>query len=286
MNPDERPDDVDRWVELAEPVLSAAAMRSADAYTSKEFGLPMFTLMETAGRSAVAAAIARYGGFRGRRVAVLCGKGNNGGDGLVMARVFLNEGASVVVLLPDSRDGMSEDAARNLRILESLAEHLPPERLSFVTREALDSEPLAAADLYVDALLGTGLSQSLREPTLSLVAWLNERRAPVLAVDVPTGLDSDTGEIRGNAVRADLTVTMGALKPGLLLNQGPACAGRMVVSEIGIPRHALLRGATQRGSGLRTTDALVRAVLPSRDTSSHKYSVGLALVVGGSPGLT
>jgi NAD(P)H-hydrate epimerase len=138
----------------------------------------------------------------------------------------------------------------------------------------------------VDALLGTGLTRTLREPVLGLVRYLNEQPAPVAALDVPTGLHSDTGAVLGDAVSAALTVTMGAAKGGLFLQDGPGRAGRVVTVEIGIPGFAIERALREQGGALRTTDAAVQAWLPHRTHEAHKYSVGLALVVAGSPGLT
>ncbi len=267
--------------ELLEPVLSADAMRAADAYTIDELGIPGFTLMETAGRAAVAECFKRFGDLAGKRITIVCGKGNNGGDGLVMARVFASAGARVEVLLL-ARAGLTPDAERNLRILESLAAR----RSSSGVRITTYAGELPAGDFYVDALLGTGLKVELREPVRGIVDLLNDRQAPCVAVDVPTGINSDTGQAMGVAVRADLTVTMGALKTGLLLNDGPDHAGDVVVAEIGIPRYALKGRTGDPSCALRTTDEFVHTVLPRRASNAHKYSVGMALVVAGSPGLT
>ena len=274
-------------LELLEPVLSAHAMRDADAYTIDEYGIPSFTLMEVAGRSAVDAAERRLGPLAGRRIVLFCGKGNNGGDGFVMARVLLTRGACVRVVTLSGADEMSDDAAHNYRLLERLRGYAPPDALSLIRLENDRVPPeLERADLYVDALLGTGLTQGLRDPIASIVRWLNVQEAPVLAVDVPTGLHGDTGSVLGGAVRATFTVTMGATKTGLLLDAGPSHAGAVEVAEIGIPRHALLARSEESSCAYRTTDRMVRALLPMRSGPAHKYSVGMALVVGGSPGLT
>lgn len=272
--------------EHLEPVLSAAAMRAADQYTIEEYGIPGFALMESAGRGAVAAALARYGPPRSKRVLLLCGKGNNGGDGFVMARGFIAAGAYVNVLSLSEPESMTEDAARNYRLLSRLKAHLHPEQLTLCRYEERLLDTLPAFDLYVDALLGTGLTHALRDPLRQIVSWLNQREGPVLAVDLPTGLHTDYGTQLEEAVRADLTVTMGALKTGLVINDGPACAGAVVVAEIGIPQHALMGRTANASSGVRATDAYVRARLPRRGPTAHKYNVGLTLALAGSPGLT
>ncbi len=272
-----------------QPVLTAEAMRAADRFTIEDYGLPGFTLMESAGRAAADAIAQRFGPMGGRAVAVFCGAGNNGGDGLVVARQLFARGAHVRVVLMDT-ENLGEDPARNLRLLEHLVEEDPEggARLRLVRFENL--RQLSAqrpAHLHIDALLGTGLTSELRDPIRSVVRWLNEQAVPVAALDLPTGLHSDTGQVLGEAVRARLTVTMAARKAGLLLGEGPQRAGRVEVAEIGIPRMALRRVIEEHdGCARRLTNDAVRAWLPRRAPDAHKYSVGLALVVAGTPGMT
>jgi len=269
-----------------QPVLTAEAMREADRFSIEEYGIPGFTLMETAARGAADRIEQAFGPLAGKTVTCFGGKGNNGGDGFVVARVLHARGARVRVLAMSGPEAMSDDAAHNWRLLEQLAEH-DSDRLALARFE--DLQQLAAyreADLYVDALLGTGLASALREPLHGLVAWLNEQPSPVVALDVPTGLHSDRGVILGAAVRADLTVTMGALKVGLLINDGPAVAGRVEVVEIGIPRFVIDRVQARPGCAWLPTDAAVEAWLPERPRDAHKYSAGMALVVGGAAGMT
>ena len=258
-------------------VLSAKGQKLADQGTVEEFGLPGFTLMESAGRGAAEHIWGTYGPLHGKRVAVYCGKGNNGGDGFVVARLLHERGAFVHVLAPAS--AATVDAAHNLRLLRSLAS--TSNRLRLGTYE--DMHP---ADLYVDALLGTGVSSPVREPTLGLVARLNAAPGPVVALDLPTGLHPDYGTVLGSVVRADMTVTMGALKPGLLIGNGPNVAGRVEVVDIGIPTYISQKAHLASDRIWQTTDAVVSGLLPARPRQAHKYSVGMALVVGGAPGLT
>ncbi|MDX1547865.1 MAG: NAD(P)H-hydrate dehydratase [Rhodothermales bacterium] len=275
-------------VALPAPALSAAAMRAADQVTIDEWGLPGFTLMETAGRAAVHRIEHAYGAMAGKRVHCFCGKGNNGGDGFVVARVLHARGARVRVIALAEAEAMTEDAARNWRLLEHLAAHDAEDRIALARFESLRQvAAFGAADLLVDALLGTGLTSALREPVRSLVAWINEQPTPCVALDVPTGLHTDHGRALGEAVRADLTVTMGALKTGLLVNDGPVFSGRIDVAEIGIPRAVLEeQAAAHDGCAWQADDATVAGWLPERGPGAHKYSAGLALVVAGSPGMT
>ena len=272
---------------MMRPALTAEAMREADRVSIEEYGIPGFTLMETAGRGAAEQIEQVFGAMAGKTAVCLCGKGNNGGDGFVVARVLYARGAHVRVLALSAPDAMSDDAAHNWRLLEQLATHDTTGRLDLARFESRDH--LAAyqnADLYVDALLGTGLASALREPLHGLVAWLNAQPQPTAALDVPTGLHSDHGTVLGAAVRADLTVTMGALKVGLLINDGPARAGRTEVVEIGIPRFVIEQAQARPGCAWLPTDAAVAASLPRRQHDAHKYSVGMAMIVGGARGLT
>jgi len=271
--------------ESLRPVLTASAMRSADTYTIESYGIPSNTLMETAGRAVVSSVASHFGPVGGRRIVILCGRGNNGGDGYVAARGFYAAGASVTVVTLAGTDEHSTDAGRNLRILLNLKQFDDAGRLEIIQLQDPSRVHDLVADLYVDALLGTGLTRELRPPIRGLVEWLNGLQAPVVSVDVPTGLHTDRGTVLGAAVCADLTVTMGAPKTGLLLGAGPDHAGRVEVAEIGIPAHALSNAAQEPGCAWLTTDEAVLRALPPRTTAAHKYSVGLALVVGGSPGL-
>ncbi len=272
------------------PVLTADAMRGADAYTIDTYGLPSFTLMESAGRGAAESVLERFGPLEDKPIVICCGKGNNGGDGLVVARRLVAAGARVHVLLMSPPENLRDDPAQNIALLQQLTKRDTSGRLTLHEFEHLDAltewtERLHPA-LYVDALLGTGLTSALREPVRSVVGWLNEQPTPVAALDVPTGLHSDTGAVLGDAVNADHTVTMAALKAGLLIGAGPRLSGSIDVIDIGIPEFVLDDAATQPGCARLTTDAAVRADLPVRAHDAYKYSVGMALVVGGAPGYT
>ena len=276
----------DRSVRDLPPLLTAEAMRAADGFTIDTYGIPGFTLMESAGRGAANVLLDRYGPFDDAApVLVLCGPGNNGGDGLVVARQLVEHGVSVHVVL--MRDDLSPDAQHNRDLLEALQSHAA-DRLAitpFRDVEALEADH-ARASLLVDALLGTGLSSPLREPIRSVVGWMNAHPSRTVALDVPTGLHSDTGAVLGDAVRADATMTMGAEKIGCRLARGPEHAGDVAVLEIGIPGFALRREADRDGCAFATTDAAVRHWWPPRASDAHKYSAGMAVVIGGAPQYT
>lgn len=260
------------------PILDADGMRAADRATIDEWNVPGRVLMETAGRAA-ADAIAERWPVEGARVVVLAGTGNNGGDGFVVARVLWARGADVrVVALAEDASGdagatAGGDSAANLDLLRRLARDSDRLHVSADARP-----PDGAPDLVVDALLGIGARGAVREPARGLCAWANRQPAPVVALDVPSGLDASTGAAPDDAVRADLTVAFGALKNGLVLGDGPEHAGEVVVAEIGIPEIEVERHAVAH----RATRAWVARHLPRRAADAHKYSAGKAVCVVGS----
>ncbi len=258
------------------PVLDAAAMRAADHAAIDDWGVPVGVLMETAGRAVADAAERLLGSLAGRRVTVLAGTGNNGGDGLVAARVLHARGADVRVIALG--DGATDDARGAnlvwLRRLAGASDTLRVDAFESVRQLASAAPP----SLVVDALLGTGATGALREPVATLAAWANRQTAPVVAADVPSGLDATTGAAPDDAIRATATVALGALKSGLLVGRGPTLAGRVTVAEIGIPPMEI----EARAVAHQATDAWIAAHLPVRALDAHKYTAGRALCIVGS----
>ena len=257
------------------PVLRADAMRAADQTTIDDWGVPGRVLMETAGRAAAHALLERWP--RAARTTVLVGAGNNGGDGLVVARVLARRGVRVrAVVVPV--DGGAGDRQANLDLLRRAASGGGP--VEVVGPD--EAEPSGwAPDVVVDALLGIGARGSLRGPVRSLCA-LADGAAPVLSLDVPSGLDATTGRAAEGTPLAAVTVTFGALKTGLLVGDGPRHAGRVVVAEVGFPKTVLEGQAT----AWHAPAAWAGAQLPTRAADAHKYSAGRALAVVGSRAFT
>jgi len=260
-------------------ILSAAEMRDVDRLTTKQFHVPSLTLMENAGKSVAAFIKGRFPDLRRRRTVVLCGKGNNGGDGFVAARYLQSLGAQVSVYLFGSARDVQGDAAVNLRRWKKTGRGLF--EVSARKRATLAFE---SGDVIVDALLGTGARGPLEGPLAEVVKAVNQH-APgcsIVAVDIPSGLQADTGDAPGPAIMADCTVTFTAPKPGLLLGVGPEHVGDLFVSEIGSPR----RLVEETGTGnLRWSESreFARFAVP-RQASGHKGDYGHALVVAGSVG--
>lgn len=263
------------------PVMTATSMREADAFAIENLRMGSLTLMETAGRACAATAVEMLRASGGVHATVLCGKGNNGGDGYVVARQLILHGFAVRVVSTAGRDELSPDARQQFRLLEELAREVAPDVLA-LEEYAVGTWNASASDLWIDALLGTGLSEDLREPYLTIVKRISDADVPVLAVDIPTGIEADTGRALGAAVKADVTVTMGAVKAGMLFGDGPEHCGRIEVAEIGIPRSAL----ADKASASMTTDLAVARWLPQRAPDAHKYTAGMVLVIGGSEGMT
>ncbi len=265
-------DDLPAW---CEPLPDADQMREIDRWAIEQREVPSLALMERAGEG-VAAAIERM--RPGGEVAVLCGKGNNGGDGLVAARLLRERGRSVSVICIAGEQELHGDA------LESL-QRLPGERPLTLSDEAgAEREQahaaLARAEVVVDALLGTGFAGAPRGIVAEAIERVGRLSAPVLSVDVPSGVDASTGAVEGAAVKATRTVTFHAAKRGLWIRPGKAHAGEVEVVDIGIPR-----GAPRRADAGLIGVSVLRQ-LPLRDAEATKFSSGHVLVVGGSRGLT
>lgn len=258
-------------------------MRAADAFTIDDLGVSSMTLMEMAGREAARMA-ARLLGDKPSRVLICAGKGNNGGDGLVAGRWLLEMGFPVRILLTTAPSEMSADCAANLAVLTRMEEAglTTGLTISYVDDWAVEDLPGMQTDLIIDALFGTGLESALRAPFDALVRAMNRHEAPILALDLPSGLSASTGHAFDPCVSAAATLTMGALKSGLLLQDGPDLSGEVEIADIGIPAGILRRETSSSGSGFLSTDAWVASQLRPRTRHDHKYSTGPTLVAGGS----
>jgi len=255
------------------PVVTASEMRALDKATIEDIGIPALTLMETAGRAVAAAAAAMTTGT----IAIVCGPGNNGGDGFVTARVLRAAGRDAVAYLAVPRVKVTGDAATHLQILERSGGVV--RMIDAPAALAQCADAIAGAGLVVDALFGIGVTRPIEGHFADIVATINRAHAR-LALDIPSGLDTDTGKVLGVAVRADRTVTMAAHKVALAGAPGFAYCGEVEVCDIGVPPGLV---ATQ---GLRAGLVEERDLaLPHGGLMDHKGTRGHALIVGGMPGM-
>jgi ADP-dependent NAD(P)H-hydrate dehydratase / NAD(P)H-hydrate epimerase len=245
-----------------ETLWRAEDLRELDRRTVEDAGLPGAALMEVAGAAAAAELRARYP--EARRIAVVCGPGNNGGDGFVVARHLLDAGLDAWLVLVADVDRIRGDAATMLRVADALE----------VPRRA----EVTGADVVVDALLGTGATGEPRARIAEAIERIAGHAAPVLALDVPSGIDATTGEVAGAAIRAACTVTFHGRKLGTAIEPGRSHAGEVVTVPIGLPR---LLEPPPFALRIDTSDL---GSLPARNPLGSKYDAGAVLVVGGAPG--
>jgi len=228
--------------ELKTKAVSVPEIQLLDRTAIDVYGIPTLVLMENAGCVVAREVSALLKGKEGPSVCIFCGTGNNGGDGLVAARHLEATGAQVTVFLVGRSRDLKNDAALEYRITKKCG--LVVKEISLVTDAV--SRTVAKSDVVVDAIFGVGLNRDIGEPQRSVIEFLNQRDKPILAVDIPSGLDGTTGEIYGVCVQATRTVTFSFPKKGFYLKCGPQVTGKVVVADIGIPRK-LKRTVRQQG---------------------------------------
>lgn len=261
-------------------LVTTAQMQTLDRRTITEAHVPGAVLMERAGQGVVTHLEKQYGAAGGKTITILCGKGNNGGDGFVVARLLHRHHARVHVLMLSSLADLSRDAAVMYRRLVRTAgrSSVKPFQSADQTRDVLIS-----SDVVIDALLGTGLSSDITGIYREAIDLINNAGRPVIAVDIPSGIHADSGMIMGRAVRASMTVTFGLPKLGLFVGSGIDHAGTIYVADIGIPP-AYLEAIDSRM--VLITRAAALDALPSRRPSSHKGTFGHVGIIAGSVGKT
>jgi len=263
-------------------VVSADEMRWCDETAIKTYGVPGLLLMENAGCSVAKIIQQEYSPLESKHIVIICGKGNNGGDGFAAARMLFNSCAQISVLLLAPPSELKGDAKTNLKILQILAGKSNGRiEIRRYSKRFITTFP--KPDIIVDAMFGMGFTGSVRKPYTDVIKWVNRQHAKIVAVDIPSGVNGTTGMVENCAVRANMTVTLGCLKSGLLCNQGSELAGTLRVVDIGIP-HLILKDKHLKTHLVELSD--VKKVLPKRPIQAHKYSVGKVMVLAGSKGLT
>lgn len=262
-------------------LLSAEEMQRLDRTAINDLGIPGVVLMENAGLQVVEEIHKIIGNPMGKTVTVFAGKGNNGGDGFVIARHLLNAGAEVKIMLFAETTDVAGDAKVNLDILLAMGYKVYP----IVKPNSLNIIKLAMVytDLIVDAVFGTGFKGAVSEHVGNVIDIINSSGKTVVAVDIPSGLEANTGRVYGPCVRATSTVTFAHAKVGLLVQEGPEYVGKLTVADISIPPKLVDSLGIKR---YLTTPELVKKIMPVRKPDGHKGTYGRVLVVGGSDGLS
>jgi len=262
-------------------IVTADEMRALDRAAIEDYGISGLVLMENAGRQVVDLIHRVLGEVRGRVVTIFTGKGNNGGDGYVIARHLLNMGAEVKVLSLVNTGEVTGDAAVNLEIWRKIGQKVyivfQGDGINIVRLALMNT------DFIVDAIYGTGFKGKMPEKTGRIIELLNSSGKPIVAVDIPSGLEADTGRINGPCINAHYTVTFGLPKLGLFLETGTDFAGEITVADISLPGVLVEKTAPQRHL---ITEENVKMWLPHRPSPAHKGTFGRVLVVAGSKGMT
>jgi ADP-dependent NAD(P)H-hydrate dehydratase / NAD(P)H-hydrate epimerase len=261
-------------------VVTAEEMREMDRLTIHHYGVPSLALMERAGEGIAQAILAGFGRLAKKGVLIVCGKGNNGGDGFVVARRLKKKRIPCEVVLLSRRDELAADAAHNLRgflKLKGRATEIGAGELNLLAQR------LSKNALVVDAILGTGIKSEVRGFYADAITLLNASGLPIVAVDIPSGLDSERGTPLGVSIQAEMTVALAFPKLGEMIYPGLTYAGDVVVADIGIAPEAV--AAVGPGTELLDAEA-IRWLVPRREPDTHKGTYGHGLIVAGSRGKT
>ncbi len=272
-------------------LVTADQMQRMDQKTIHSFGIPGTVLMENAGRGALDMLVRKFKFLNGKeliqqKIGIIAGRGNNGGDGFVMGRYLMEKGISTTIFLLSTRDKLTGDAKTNMDLARKLIEKNPNSDLF----EIPDADSLARhksrilhQDLFVDALLGTGLNSNVRGVFKEVIELVNKSGKPVFSVDIPSGLDSDTGAIRGVAINATATATFAFAKAGHILSPGNLHTGEIKIIDIGIPEFIV---QAENPTLFLMEKSEIASLFVPRPFESHKGSFGHLLVIAGSPGKT
>jgi len=261
-------------------ILTGEVMKKLDEYVIKNIGLSSLVLMENAGRSVAEILTQKIPELKKKKMIVVAGRGNNGGDGLAAARHLINWGANIeIFILAASKEELSPEAATNAAILEKSGANV-----KYIEQEVeVLSAALARADIVIDAIFGIGIKGAVRGVAQKAIELINRSSASIVSVDLPSGLDADTGHVEGVCVKADLTITLEFFKLGLLLYPGREYAGEIIIAQIGYPKS--IKEAFK--SELELVDReFVTKKIPKRRAYSHKGDYGRVFLIAGSRGMT
>ena len=262
-------------------LVTAGEIQKMDRLTIESFGIPGRVLMENAGRGATQILFEKFGELKNKKVGIVAGRGNNGGDGFVIARCLAQKGIKATIYILSKRAAIKGDAAANLNLLDPLS--IPvveiPDRKAFSTHRT----SMLHQEIWVDAILGTGLKSEVKGYFRKIIEFINSLNKPVFAVDIPSGLDSDTGQPCGACICAHATATFAFAKTGHILFPGANYTGDLEIVEIGIPSH--IAEEVRPRQYLLTPDMISNYLKP-RQLDDHKGDAGHLLLLAGSPGKT
>jgi len=224
-------------------LVTASEIQQMDRQTIESFGIPGRVLMENAGRGATRVLIDQFDDIINKKIGVIAGRGNNGGDGFVIARYLAQKGSDVTVYLLAESPSVKGDAAANLKLLLPL--NVPvvemPDEQSFLTHKT----GMLHQEIWIDALLGTGLKSDVKGYFKKIIEFINDLSKPIFSVDIPSGLNSDTGQVCGACIRAQATATFAFAKTGHILFPGAEYTGYLEIIDIGIPHHITKKNQTK-----------------------------------------
>ena len=263
-------------------LVTAGQMQDLDHKTIQECGIPGIVLMENAGRGAAELLMRSFPEAHKGRVIILAGRGNNGGDGFVIARHLKNWGLNAEVFLFSSIDDVKGDALTNLQVWLNMGGELV--EVIYKGDFARMKREFSGASLFVDAIFGTGLNSEVEGHLKEVISFINTLAQPVMAVDIPSGLDATRGKVLGAAIQATLTATFGLAKIGQVIEPGASYVGALEVIDIGIPRN-LIEGADIKTRLIDHEELDLRFLAP-RSPKAHKGDYGHLFVLAGSPGKT
>ncbi|MDI6778715.1 MAG: NAD(P)H-hydrate dehydratase [Bacteroidota bacterium] len=268
-----------------EPVVTGKEMRECDRIAIEDIGISGIILMENAGRGIVDEVEKKYGALSDKRFLILCGKGNNGGDGFVVARHLFNRGSQVNVVLLGKASGLKGDAQSNYKIFEEIVKREKSKNnAKFIKFKNLtDFNKISDVDFIVDAIFGTGFTGKVIGIYKEVIEFINSVDVPKIAIDIPSGVNADNGDVANVAVSADMVVTMGLRKIGLTLGKSINYIKDLKVVDISIPRFVI---DNSRFKTFTIDEEDIRTILPRRSKTVHKYNLGKIFILAGSKGYT
>lgn len=261
-------------------LVTAEEMKNIDQAAINDYGIPGIVLMENAGIQVVKAVKEMLGDLRGKVISIIVGKGNNGGDGLVTARHLLNQGAQIKVLLMSDPSEIQGDARINLEIWHKMGQ--PVYQINQGNGINILKLALLSTDLVVDGLFGTGFRGEVRTQATNIIELINNSNIPVIAIDIPSGVEADTGKVNGACIKATQTVTFGLPKLGLVIEPGVSYTGILKIVDISLP--AALKELGSGGKQLLTRENVAGWLKP-RKADGHKGTYGRVFIVAGSRGM-